>query len=216
MTFRVLDVLRPRGATWSGQVISSRPGPSGMPFMTHLLPGVRVPWVHGALSPVPPRLPHFATPQSMGHLATVVAGAYPLRRPPDVWSPGLPAPPGPCYWHVTTGIPMGWCRGCLAAGLVRSTVCYYCLCGCSALVVGVRAAAGSCFSPWAPPCPRVPRSACCGMLRPGVPSLPLPVGHCMRSVRPAGSVRWPFGCAPRVDCVCVRSSSCGVRTSLPL
>ena len=51
-------------------------------------------------------------------------------------------------------------------GLVRSTVCYYCLGGCSALVVcarrsrlawGVGAGAGSCLSPGALPCPRVPR-----------------------------------------------------------
>ena len=138
MTFRVLDVLRPRGATWSGEVISSRPGPSGGPFMTHLLPGGGVPRVHGAGSPVPLRLPHFATPRSVRHLATVVAGAYPLRRPPDAWSPGLPAPPGPCYWLVASGTPMGWRGGFLAAGLVRSTVCYYCLGGCSALVTCAR------------------------------------------------------------------------------
>ena len=37
LRFRVLDVLRPRGATWSGQLISSSPGPSGGRLMTHLL-----------------------------------------------------------------------------------------------------------------------------------------------------------------------------------
>ena len=50
---------------------------------------------------------------------------------------------------------MGWRGGCLAAGLVRSTVCYYCLGRCSALIVcarrsrqvwEVRAGAGSCSS----------------------------------------------------------------------
>ena len=157
MTFRVLDVLRRRGATWSGQVISSPPGRSGGPFMTHLLPGGGVPGVHRARSPVPPWLPHFATPRSVRHLATVVAGAYPLCRPPDAWLSGLPAPPGPCHWLVASGTPMGWRGGCLAAGLVRSMVCYYCLGGCSALVMcaprsrlvwGVGAGAGSCFSPW--------------------------------------------------------------------
>ena len=49
--------------------------------MTHLLPGGGVRRVHRAWSPVPPRLPHFATPRSVRHLATVVAGAYPLRHP---------------------------------------------------------------------------------------------------------------------------------------
>ena len=152
--------------------------------MAHFLPGGGVPRLNGARSPVPPRLPHFATPRSVRHLATVVAGTYPLRRPPDAWSPGLLAPPGPCYWLVASGTAMGWGGGCLAAALVRSTVCYYCLGGCSALVVcvrpsrqalGVGAGAGSRFSPWAPPFPRFPRGACCGWFFPGVPSLCLPV-----------------------------------------
>ena len=106
--------------------------------MPHLLPGGGVPRVHWAWRPVPPRLPHFATPQSVRHLATVVAGAYPLRRPPDAWSPGLPTPPGSCNWLVASATPMGCRGGCLAAGLVRSTVCYYCLGGCIALVVCAR------------------------------------------------------------------------------
>ena len=143
MILRVLDAFRPRGATWSGQVISSPPGPSGGPVMTHLLPGGGVPRVHRARSPVPPRLPHFATPRSVPYLAAVAAGAYPLRRPPDVWSPGAPAPPGPCYWLVASGTPVGWRGGCLALGLVRGAVRHYCLGGCSALVVCARRSRGS-------------------------------------------------------------------------
>ena len=188
--------------------------------MTHLLPGGGVPQVHGARSLVPLRFPHFATPRSVRHLATVVAGAYPLRYLPDAWSTGLPAPPGPCYWLVASGTPIGLRGGCLAVGLVRSTVCHYCLGGCSALVVcawrsrlawGVGAGAGSCVSPWAPPCPRDPRGACCGLSCPGLSSLRLLVRHSMRSVRSAGSVRLPFGSTPRVRCVFVRSCSSGVR-----
>ena len=104
-------------------------------------------------------------------------------------------------------------------GLVRRNVCYYCLGGCSAVVVcmqrswlawGVGAGARDCVSPWAPPCPRVPRGACCGLSSPGVPSLCLPVRHSMQSVCSAGSVQLPFGSAPRVCCVCVRSCSRGV------
>ena len=53
------------GATLSGQVISSPPGPSWGPSKTHLLPGGGVPRVHRAQSPVPPRLPRFATPRSV-------------------------------------------------------------------------------------------------------------------------------------------------------
>ena len=56
LILRVLDAFRPRGATWSGQVISSPRGPSGGPSKTHLLPGGGVPRVHRARSPVPPRL----------------------------------------------------------------------------------------------------------------------------------------------------------------
>ena len=153
-----------------------------------------------------------------------MAGAYPLRRPPDAWSPGLPALPGPCYWLVPSGTPMGWRGGCLAAGLVRSPVCYFFLGGCSALVVcaqrsrqvcGFGAGSRSCFSPGAPPCPRVPRGACCGLYRPAVPSLRLPVRHSMRFVRSEGSVRLPFGSAPRVPCVCVRSCFPDVRPPPP-
>ena len=106
--------------------------------MTHLLPGGRVPRVHRAPSTVPPRLPHFATPRSVHHLAAVTAGADLPRRPPNAWSPGVLAPPGPCYWLVASGTPLGWRGGCLAVGLLRGAVRHYCLGGCSALVVCAR------------------------------------------------------------------------------
>ena len=138
MILRVLDAFRPRGATLSGQVISSPPGPSGGPSKTHLLPGGGVPRVHRARSPVPPRLPLFATPRSVHQYAAVAAGAYPPRRPPNASSPGVPALPGPCYWLVASGTPVGWRGGCLALGLVRGAVRHYCLGRCSALVVCVR------------------------------------------------------------------------------
>ena len=114
LILRVPDAFQPRGATWSGQVISSPPGPSGGPSKTHLLPGGRVPQVHRARSPVPPRLPRFATPRSVHQFAAVAAGAYPPRCPPNAWSPGAPAPPGSCYWLVASGTPLGSRGGCLA------------------------------------------------------------------------------------------------------
>ena len=138
MILRVLDAFRPRGATWSGQVISSPAGPSGGPSKTDLLPGGRVPRVHRARSPVPPRLPLFATPQSVRQFAALGADAYPPRRPPNGWSPGVPALPGPCYWLIASGTPLGWRGGCLALGLVRGAMRHYCLGRCSALVVCVR------------------------------------------------------------------------------
>ena len=83
LILRVLDAFRPRGGTWSGQVISSPPGPSGAPSKRHLLPGGGVPRVHRARSPVLPRLPRFATPRSVHQFPAVAAGAYPPRRPPQ-------------------------------------------------------------------------------------------------------------------------------------
>ena len=194
---RVLDAFWPCGVTWSGQVISYILYRG--PFMTHLLPGGAVPRVHGAQSPVPPRLPLFATPRSVCHLATVAAGAYPLCRPPNGWSPGVPAPPDPCYCLVASGIPVGWRGGCLAVGLMRGSVCHYCVGGCIALflcarrlrqVRGIGACAGSCVSP-VPPSPP-PRSRRCArrVVLPGCPFFS-PAGtpfHAVRAFRGLGPV----------------------------
>ena len=67
----------------------------------------------------------------------------------------------------------------------------------------------------AAPFPRAPRGVCCGLSRPGVPSLRLPVRHSMWSVRSPGSVRLPLGSAPRVRWVWVRSCSRGPHASPP-
>ena len=221
---RVLDAFRPRGAGWSGQVISPPPGPSGGPSKMHLLPSGGVPRVHRAQSPVPPRLPRFATPRSVHQFAAVAAGAYPLRRPPNAWSPGEPALPGPCYWLVASGTPLGWRGGCLAWGLGRGAVRHYCLGGCSAPSVcarrsrpvwGAQAGRWCCISPVSPFTPRVSRAACGGPSRPGVPYPRSPVRHSTRSVRSASLVRVPFWYSLRALCVCVRSRSRGVRSPLP-
>ena len=159
--------------------------------MTHLLPGGGVPRVHGARSPVPPRLPHFATPRSVRQLAAVAAGAYPPRRPPDAWSARAPAPPGPCYWLVASGTSVGWRGGCLALGLVRGAVRHYCLGGCSALVVyarrsrpvrGARAGTWCRVFPVSPFPPRVSCAVCSGPSRPDIPYPRSLVRHSMRSV----------------------------------
>ena len=210
-------------ATWSGQVISSPPGPSGGPYKPHLLPGV--PRVHRVRSPVRPRLLLFATPRSVHQFAAVAAGAYPLRRPPNAWSPGAPALPGPCYWLVASGTPLGWRGGCLALGLGHGAVRNYCLGGCSALAVCARrsrpvrrARAGTwCrVSPVSPFPPRVSGAVCGGPSRPGVPYPRSLVRHSTRSVRSASSVRLPFWYFPRALCVCVHSRSRGVRSPPPL
>ena len=121
---------------------------------------------------------------------------------------------------------MGWRGGCLAAGLVRSAVRHFCLGGCSALLVCARRSrqigrAGPVPLLVAPPpppslsLPRVPRGACSGLPRPGVPCPRLLVRHSMWSVRSASSVRLPFRCAPRVRCVFVCSRTRGGRVSPP-
>ena len=193
--------------------------------MTHLLPYGGVPRVHGARSPVPPRLPDFATPRSVHHLAAVAAGAYPPRCPPDAWSPGAPAPPSPCYWLVASGTPVGWRGGCLALGLVRGAVRHYCLGRCSALVVcaqrsrpprGARTGARCRVFPVSQFLARVSRAVCGGPSRLGVPYPRSLVRHSMQSVRSSGSVWLPFWFSPRVLCVCVRSRSLGVRATPPL
>ena len=76
----------------------------------------------------------FQRPQ-VSVLLSLSAGAYPLRRPPNAWSPGVLAPPGPCYWLVASGTPMGRWRGCLAAVLLSDVLHHYCLGGCSALLM---------------------------------------------------------------------------------
>ena len=179
--------------------------------MTHPLPGGGVSRVHGAWSPVPPRLPLLATHQSVHHVAAVAAGAKPPRCPPNAWSPGVPVLPGPCYWLVASGTPLGWHGGCLAVGLVRGVVRHYCFGGCSALVVCARGRCRVCVFPVSPIPPRVSRPVCGVPSCPGVPYPRWLVRHSMRSVRSAGSVRLPFWCSPRVLCVCVRSRSRGVR-----
>ena len=221
---RVLDAFGPRDATWSGLVISSPRGPSGGPSKTHLLPGGRVPRVHRARSPVPPRLPLCATPRSVRQFAAVAAGAYPPRRPPNAWSPGVPALRGPCYWLVASGNPVGWSGGCLALGLVRGAMRHYCLGRCSAMVVcvrrlrPVRGGLGRCRVLCLPcfplPAPHLLRCVWRAVLS-GCPLSSLAGTHSMRSVRSAGSVRLPFWFSPRVLCVCVPSRSRGVRAPPP-
>ena len=203
---RVLDVFRPRGATWSGQVLSSPRDSSGGPSKTHLLPGGGVPRVHRARSPVPPRLPRFATPRSVHQFAAVAAGAYPSRCPPNVWSPGAPAPPGPVLLACRQWDPLGLARRlpCLGVGAWRSAP----------------------ILPWRVQCPvRVCAALAAGSgglgTVPGVVSLPFPPSRpACPALRVAGRpvrvsrtlARWyaiPRGlCFPRARSGCFSGSPC--------
>ena len=212
---RVLDAFRPRGATWLGQVISFPSGPSGGPSKTHLLPGGGVPRVHRARSPVPPRLPRFATPRSVHQFAAVAADAYPSRRPPNVWSPGAPALPGPCYWLVTReplalarwlpGLGVGaWCSAPLLPWRVQCPVSV-----CVALPAGL-GGSGWCLVLCLPrfplPAPRVPRcvwrsvpSGCPLCSLAGTPF------HAVCAFRELGPVALPVVPACPLFCVCARA-----------
>ena len=126
---------------------------------------------------------------------------------------------GPCYCFVASGIPIGWRRGCLAAGLVRSAVCHYCFNGCSALPVcagcsqqgrGCGAAAGAPIPPNLLPTSLAPlavRVAGCPVRVPLSLAgwYAVPRGLCVpraRSSCPSGS--------RRMLVVCVRASSAAV------
>ena len=176
---RVLDAFRPRGATWLGQVISSPPGPSGGPSKTHLLPGGGVPRVHRARSPVPPRLPRFATPRSVHQFAAVAAGAY---------------------------SPRGWDVAQCATTALAAAVPRPCVRGARGRFGGLWPVPGVVSLPFPPSRPACPALRVAG--RPVRVSLTLarwyaiPRGLCVpraRSGCPSGSPRVPFAC------VCARA-----------
>ena len=116
-------------------MISSPPGPSSGPSKTHLLPcggvkGLGAPSLTGfPISPLPG--------QCINSQPWLRALTHRVA-PPNASSPGVPAMPGPCYWLVASGTPVGWGGGCLALGLVRGAMCHYRLGGCSALIVCAR------------------------------------------------------------------------------
>ena len=179
MILRVVDAFQPRGATWSGQVISPPPGPSGGPSKTHLLPGGGVPRVHRARSPVPPGLPRFATPRSVHGFAAVATGAYPLHHPPNAWSPGAPAP-GSVLLACRQWDPLGLARWLpsLGVGAWRSAPLLPWRMQCPGRVCAALAAVWggsgrylvSCLPRFPLPAPRVPRR----VWRAVPPGCPLP------------------------------------------
>ena len=230
---RVLDAFRPRGATWSGQVKSSPPGPNWGPSKTHLLPGGGVPRVHRARSPVLPRLPRFATPRSVHQFAAVAAGAYPLRRPPQCVVARGAGAAGPVLLACRQWDPLGLARRLpsLGVGAWRCAPLLPWRVQCPIRVCAALAAGSGGFGPVPgvvslsfPPS----RPACPALRVAGHPvqvSLTLarwyaiPRGLCVPSARsgcPSGSPCVPFAC------VCARAPAasappppgwCGVRTS---
>ena len=140
----------------------------------------------------------------------------------------LPPPrlPGPCYWLVASGTPVGWRGGFLALGLVRGAVPHYCLGGCSALVVcarpsrPVRRGWGRC---WVYCLPRFPLPAplflrcvwwavLSGCPLSSLAGTPFHAFCAFRGLRLVALLVFPL--CPL--CVCVRSRSRGVRAPPPL
>ena len=124
--------------------------------------------------------------------------------------------PGPCYWLLASGTPVGWHGGCLALGLVRGAMRHYCLGRCSALVVCVRRSrpvrGGSgrcqvlclpCFPLPAPrflPCVwRAVPSGCCLSSLAGTPFHAVCAFRGLGPVAPSGFLRVSF------VCVCARA-----------
>ena len=212
---RVLDAFLPRGATWSGKVISSPPGPSGGPPKTHLLPCGGVPRVHRARSPVPPRLRSFATPRSVHQFAAVAAGAYNRVAPPMPGRPGRRrrraratglSPVGPSWADAEAALPRGWgVAQCATTALAGAVPCP-CVRGACRLFGGLGPVPGVVSLPFPPSRPACPALRVAG--RPVRVSLTLarwyaiPRGLCFLRAR--------SGClsgSPRVlfACVCARA-----------
>ena len=114
---RVLDAFRPRGATRSGQVISSPPGPSEGPSKTHLLPGGGFPGFTGLGAPSFPGFPVSPLPgqcinsqpwlQALTHCVAPLMRGRPGRRRRRARATGL-SPVGPPWAGAEAAYPRGW------------------------------------------------------------------------------------------------------------
>ena len=221
---RLLDAFRPRGATWSGQVISSPPGPSGGPSKTHLLPGGGV---FGFTELGAPSLPGFPISPLPGQSIDSQPWLRALTHcvaPLMLVAPGTGAA-GPVLLACRQWDPLGLARRLpsLGAGAWRSAPLLPWRVQCPVRVCAALAAGSGrsgrylvlCLSRFPLP-PRVSRAACGGLSRPGVPYPRSLVRHSMqlcvpraRSGCPSDSPRVPFAC------VFLRSRSRGVRSPPP-
>ena len=194
---RVLDAFRPRGATWSGQVISSPPGPSGGPSKTHLLPGGGVPRGSQSSEPRPSPASPFRHSSVSASIRSCGCGRLPTASPPQCVVARGAGAAGPVLLACRQWDPLGlarrlpslgvgaWRRAPLLPWRVQCPVCV-----CAALAAGsggVRAGTWCCVSLVSPFPPRVFRAACGGPSPPGVPYPRSLVRHSMRSVRSARS-----------------------------
>ena len=163
---RVLDAFRPRGATWSGQVISSPPGPSGGPSKTHLLPGGGAPGFTGLGAPSFPGFPVSPLPgqcinsqpwlRALTHCVAPLLRGRPGRRRRRARATGL-SPVGPlglARRRPSLGVG-AWRCAPLVPWRVQCPVCV-----CAALAAGSRGSGRYlvlCLSRFPLPVPRVPR-----------------------------------------------------------
>ena len=159
-------LLSAPGATRSGRVICSQAGPSGGPFMTQVLPRGGLPLVRGPRTPVPSKLPYFATPRSVCYLAN---GLQALTHYVDPLKHGRPGcrhcwaratgslSVGPRWPGTEAAHLRGWCVTPFATTALAVAVPCYCLCGARGRSVG----RGWCRFSFTPPPPlAVPPSRC--------------------------------------------------------
>ena len=60
--------------------------------------------MHGLKAPSLPVFPILQLPGCHAS-SNLMSGGYLLRRHPSLWSAGVAALPGPCYWLVASGTP---------------------------------------------------------------------------------------------------------------
>ena len=222
LILRVLDAFRPRGAPWSGQVISSPPGPSWGPSNTHLLPGV--PRVHRAGAPSLPGFPVSPLPgqcinyqpwlRALTHRVATLMRGRPGRRRRRARATGL-SPVRPPWAGAEASLPRGLGVAQCATTALGAAVARPCVRNARGRFGGLGPVPGVVSLPFPPSRPACPALRAAG--RPVRVSLTLarwyaiPRGLCVlraRSSCDSGSPRVPFAC------VCARAPA--VSASPPL
>ena len=210
MILWVLDAFRPRGATWSGQAISSPPGPSGGPAKTDLLPGGGVPGFTGLGAPSLPGFPVSPLPgqcinsqpwlRALTHRVAPLMRGRPGRRRRRARATGL-SPVGPPWAGAEAALPRGWGVAQCATTALAGAVPRPCVRGARGRFGGLGPVPGVVSLPFPPSRPACPALRVAG--RPVRVSLTLacwyaiPRGLCVpraRSGCPSGSPRVPFEC----------------------
>ena len=212
---RVLDAFWPQGATWSGQVISSPPGPSGGPPRRNSCLVAESPGFTGLGAPSLPGFPVSPLPgqginsqpwpRALTHCVAPLMRGRPGRRRPRARATGL-SPVGPPWAGAEAALPRGWGVAQCATTALAGAVPRPCVRGARGRFGGLGPVPGIVSLPFSPSRPACPALRVAG--RPVRVSLTLarwyaiPRGLCVPRARSgciSGSLRVPFAC------VCARA-----------